>query len=296
MGDNGVRAKDLTGMKFGQLTVIALDNIDAYKRYYRCLCTCGKTKIINGNYLISPTRPTVSCGCLAIKTRNDSAINLDGKSFGFWTVLSFSHADKRRNRYWRCQCVCGYLKNVAYQSLTRGLSISCGCKTIETRENTNMTHFGNKYGFQNKKIMEKARKTLFKKWGVKHPMKSVVIKNRIKTTNMGRYGVEYISQVSTFKEKAKETCLLKYGVDHPQKCPQISLLGLKTSNRSTILKHWYSGEDIICVGSYERKVVEYFNINQIDYLWQVQTFAMPPDKIGQIRTYRPDCYLPDKKK
>jgi len=50
-------------------------------------------------------------------------------------------------------------------------------------------------------------------------------------------------------------------------------------------------EEIICVASYEKKVVEYFNKNKIDFNWQVQTFLMPNGK-----TYRPDCYLPDNNK
>lgn len=55
---------DLTAQKFGQLTVMC----PAYQKnsltYYKCLCDCGKQKIIRGTMLKNGT--TKSCGCLKI--------------------------------------------------------------------------------------------------------------------------------------------------------------------------------------------------------------------------------------
>ena len=65
--------KDLTGMKFGRLTVIerAIDRIDTKgKRHimWKCLCSCGKTKDISRDSLLS--NRVKSCGCLrAEKTK-----------------------------------------------------------------------------------------------------------------------------------------------------------------------------------------------------------------------------------
>jgi hypothetical protein len=75
-------------------------------------------------------------------------------------------------------------------------------------------------------------------------------------------------------------------------CPKCgSLETAKKSNKACILKHWKTGSEIVCVASYEKAVVEYFNSNRIDYMWQHKIFYMPPDKSGKIRSYRPDCYL-----
>ena len=53
------------------------------------------------------------------------------------------------------------------------------------------------------------------------------------------------------------------------------------------LIHWKNQEIVSCLGSYEVKVVKFFNKYKIDYLWQPRTFTMPNGK-----TYRPDLYLP----
>lgn len=54
--------------------------------------------------------------------RND----LTGKQFGRWTVLKH-HAGRK----WRCQCVCGVLKEVLDHNLHDGQSKSCGCLKMD---------------------------------------------------------------------------------------------------------------------------------------------------------------------
>lgn len=53
---------DLTGRTFGRLTVIKRSGVDKYgKAQWECQCSCGNTKIINGNNLRSGG--ATSCGC-----------------------------------------------------------------------------------------------------------------------------------------------------------------------------------------------------------------------------------------
>lgn len=78
----------------------------------------------------------------------------------------------------------------------------------------------------------------------------------------------------------------KYGVLNSQQYPAIALKAAKSSNISFILKHWRTNEEIVCVGSYEKKVVEYLNNHNVDYFWQPKTF-----KIKNGKTFRPDLYL-----
>ena len=53
--------KDLTGQKFGRLSVIGLDQ----GSYWKCLCDCGKFTLVDGRCLRSGG--TQSCGCLRIE-------------------------------------------------------------------------------------------------------------------------------------------------------------------------------------------------------------------------------------
>jgi hypothetical protein len=58
---------DMTGLKFGRLTVIKYagnENLNGKRKYckWKCLCECGKEKIILRSNLI--TGSTQSCGCL----------------------------------------------------------------------------------------------------------------------------------------------------------------------------------------------------------------------------------------
>lgn len=59
---------DLTGQRYGRLTVIRLheNRIGRGGYYWECLCDCGKSKIIRATLLIQ--KKTKSCGCLAKET------------------------------------------------------------------------------------------------------------------------------------------------------------------------------------------------------------------------------------
>lgn len=56
------KIKDLTGKKFGRLTVLKHCGSNKYGRsLWLCQCECGNKKIILGNSLLS--KLTISCGC-----------------------------------------------------------------------------------------------------------------------------------------------------------------------------------------------------------------------------------------
>lgn len=54
--------QDLTGQKFGRLTVIKRIGNKGHNQFYLCKCDCGKEKVILKSSLISGR--TKSCGCL----------------------------------------------------------------------------------------------------------------------------------------------------------------------------------------------------------------------------------------
>ncbi|MBR4031128.1 MAG: hypothetical protein IKJ07_00150 [Clostridia bacterium] len=54
--------KDLTGQRFGRLTVIEFAGSKNRRAYWKCKCDCGNICVINGHNL--GTGNTKSCGCL----------------------------------------------------------------------------------------------------------------------------------------------------------------------------------------------------------------------------------------
>lgn len=57
------RLKDLTGMRFGELTVLnRASDIGGKKVLWTCLCSCGHTCVVTGSNLKSGN--TTSCGCM----------------------------------------------------------------------------------------------------------------------------------------------------------------------------------------------------------------------------------------
>ena len=55
-------------------------------------------------------------------------IDLTGKRFGSWTVLSLSET-RYIQRKWHCRCDCGTEREVQGTALRNGISQSCGCQT-----------------------------------------------------------------------------------------------------------------------------------------------------------------------
>lgn len=81
-------------------------------------------------------------------------------------------------------------------------------------------------------------------------------------------------------------------------CPDCAQLKrAKSSSNSFVLYHWKTGEELVCVASYEKRVVEHLNINKINFEWQSKTFTTNIlTKTGKLSTYRPDLYLCSAKK
>lgn len=125
---------DLTGYRFGKLTVVGLGERRGGYVMWRCKCDCGNeietrtASLRNGH--------TQSCGCL----HSDAAIgiglqDITGQRFGRWTVLYENGRLKEpRGRLitlWRCRCDCGEERDLRAGTLKTGSSLSCGCFKYE---------------------------------------------------------------------------------------------------------------------------------------------------------------------
>lgn len=121
--------KDLTGNKYGRLTVLELSHRDKHKQiHYLCLCDCGNKAIVNGNSM--KQQHAKSCGCLHAETaRLNRWKDLTGKKFGRLLVLK-ERSDLPRettDSLWECQCECGKTGIWKTQALTTHNTRSCGC-------------------------------------------------------------------------------------------------------------------------------------------------------------------------
>lgn len=123
--------KNLTGLKFGRLTVLEFSHKNKRNAsYWKCECDCGKTVITRSNGLISGH--TKSCGCLQRETVSSTIggwnfKDLSGKVFGKLRVLSHEGRSKKRT-LWKCLCECGNEVVVSTGDLQSGNTKSCGCQ------------------------------------------------------------------------------------------------------------------------------------------------------------------------
>lgn len=118
-----MRKLDLTGQRYGKLTVIELD-ADAENRSWLCKCDCGGKKVVKQDYLRRGT--TTSCGCL-------QHYDLTGMTFGDLSVIGRNEERDGRGRpLWHCHCSCGGTKNAETSDLLQGNTKSCGCLKIRT--------------------------------------------------------------------------------------------------------------------------------------------------------------------
>lgn len=133
----GTYIEDLTGQKFGRLTVLGLTDKKSDNRWlWKYQCDCGNIVYQTRHKLTCEM--ALSCGCLqrewAVKKNKMGTIDLTGQRYGMLTVIR-DLGIKGYTHYWECQCDCGNITKVAVGDLRRGLytdptrhgTYSCGC-------------------------------------------------------------------------------------------------------------------------------------------------------------------------
>lgn len=131
----GVR--DLTGLVFGRLKVVALESMKAQPdsgyllAWWLCYCDCGGAVSVRTSSLSSGN--TSSCGCRSALVRRNflkdsfgGIRDLTGKTFTRLTVIAIEKIEKKKV-YWLCRCSCGTWRSIVSNHLTRGVTRSCGC-------------------------------------------------------------------------------------------------------------------------------------------------------------------------
>lgn len=129
----GRAAEDLSGRRFGRLTVIRRTETKSNRTRWICRCDCGQEKIVTSRDLKSGR--VKSCGCLYRDRRGNNRKDLTGRVFGRLTAL---YPTERRDShgviYWLCQCDCGNQTEATVSSLLNGTCKSCGCLKKENQD------------------------------------------------------------------------------------------------------------------------------------------------------------------
>lgn len=141
------KIKDLSGKRFGKLTVIkrADDHVTKYGnkvKTWECLCDCGNTAIIPEDSLYK--NGTKSCGCLRLF--NGGFIDIAGQKFGKLSVIEIAER-KKGKILWRCKCDCGNEVVALGENIRSGTTKSCGCLIKEngTKIAPKVTKHGGSY-------------------------------------------------------------------------------------------------------------------------------------------------------
>jgi len=115
---------DLSGQRFGRLTVTGRTVNQNDRVMWLCRCDCGNDAVVSGHALRRGM--TESCGCLSKQRAwSTDPVDLVGQRFGRLTVVA-RHRTNHQAR-WDCVCDCGNTKTVDHSRLVRGITKSCGC-------------------------------------------------------------------------------------------------------------------------------------------------------------------------
>lgn len=120
---------DLTGKRFGSLTVVQYVETRGKVPYWHVLCDCGATNTVAGNNLRSGA--TRRCGHSCPLRIDPRTMDETGNVYGKLTVLGYAGRSLKTHKgaYWTCRCECGQELVVPGATLRNGATRSCsaGC-------------------------------------------------------------------------------------------------------------------------------------------------------------------------
>lgn len=138
-----MKINDLTGQKYGRLTVLcrAEDSITpngSRRTMWKCRCDCGNIVIRSQQNIRNAKH--ASCGCWKSELTSERKLeDLTGQRFGRLVVVERAETTHVSTR-WKCQCDCGNTCIVLAQNLKKGHTISCGCYREEIRPQNKLKH------------------------------------------------------------------------------------------------------------------------------------------------------------
>ena len=145
---------DLTGQKFGKLTVLNKTinpNNKKNSTFLLCRCDCGKESIVTTSALVSgKTTQCWDCAHLATGAakRKDLTENRYGKLVVQKMIYGEVDAKGKQRTYCECLCDCGNVVRRVADSLEyrKGVLASCGCARKEIADAQSKDIIGQKFG------------------------------------------------------------------------------------------------------------------------------------------------------
>lgn len=131
--------KDLTGQRFGKLTVVSrakskIDSSGKPRTMWNCHCDCGNDIVVLADYLKQSKCP--SCGCEATKNKIiKNRVNNIGQKFGRLTIVDILWDAKPTKAICKCDCGNNYIGSKA--DIVSGHTQSCGCLQSENTSKAN---------------------------------------------------------------------------------------------------------------------------------------------------------------
>lgn len=121
---------DLTGNKFGELTVIRkVEHPKGGAVRWLCKCSCGADYEVKGTLLVTGRKTHCSS---KVHRKKRLFSDITGQRFGRLTAMyPTEQSNKGRYIIWRCQCDCGNQLDVSYNQLMYTHQKSCGCQKKE---------------------------------------------------------------------------------------------------------------------------------------------------------------------
>ena len=240
--------KDLTGRKFGDLTVLSYAYTDDHGKNYLCKCKCGNEKIYRGSTLTSGV--VTGCGCNVGKSNiglehPEKAMSHIGERYGRLEIIDIC---KCGNQYEMvCKCDCGEIKNVKYFDLESGKVKSCGCWQKEQASRTGSTiglkNYKNNYNWYFIKDEQKVRcrsgyEVIYANWLMKNDIDFEYEPRCFKIGNGKRYTPDFYLVKTDEWIEIKGSFRIKNGKSQKEKIDIFS----KTHNH--IIMYW---NDIVSI-------------------------------------------------
>lgn len=94
----GSKKTDLTGQRFGMLTVVGFAGRDRHGHKWNCICDCGNESVVYGSFLLHGR--TKSCGC-----NQHSGLNrikhgdVNSRLYRIWCAMKSRCMNPNRNSY-----------------------------------------------------------------------------------------------------------------------------------------------------------------------------------------------------
>ena len=220
-----MRKLDITGERYGQLTVIKETNHknSHNRRMWLCICDCGEMvyKTLN----VIKTRKNPACKNCTMEKLKDTGRgnnkNITNLKFGRLTALMPTEDRIQRSTLWMCVCECGNKKSVSVRDLSSGNTLSCGCLQTEALARKNkqwgIDHRGDKHPSWNSNLTKEDREKT--RHGVKVWRKSIFTKDNYTCafckTKGGKLNAHHLDGWNWCKEKRFD---LKNGVTLCSEC------------------------------------------------------------------------------